>query len=61
MRRAEQIEDPQVALSEIRAGHKMFYDKCCMSAGQFRSWSIAKLLAAVSAKQLFIARERITI
>jgi len=59
MVRGERIDDPEIALFEIRAGHHLMHEKCVLSAPQLRTWPVAKLLEAVSKKRLYIVRRKI--
>ena len=56
MVRGELIDDPEIALFEIQAGHCLMYEKCVLGASQLKTWTITKLLQAVKSKKLFIVR-----
>lgn len=56
MVRGELIEDPEIALFEIRAGHNLMHEKCVLCASQLKTWTITKLLAAVEKKRLYLVR-----
>lgn len=56
MVRGELVEDPEIALFEIRAGHCLMHEKCVLAASQLKTWTITKLLEAVTLKRLYLVR-----